>query len=76
MKHKSFLIRKNSSFLRVELETMKFKHSDLCNEGIYILVENGIIMQVNHLPYKNFIDFGENESEFLEYAKALSSALA
>ena len=72
MKHSPFLIRKNSSNLIAELEVMKFIHSDLCNEGIYILVENGIIMEINHLPYKQFMDFGENESAFLEYAKALS----
>ena len=68
MIHIPFLLQMNSPSVISSLEEKGFKQSELCNEGKYILVEKGIIMQVNHITYKPHIDFESNPESFISHA--------
>ena len=71
MLHPNFLLKSNNPTIISELEIIGFKQSNYCNEGIFIFIERGIIMLVNHIPDKRFIDFDNNEKEFLKFAKSV-----
>ena len=71
MLHQNFLLKSNNPTIISELEQIGFKKSNYCNDGIFILVERGVIMLVNHIPYKKFIDFDNDENGFLRFAKSV-----
>lgn len=65
---KSLLLKSNNPRILCELEEMNYKRSELCNDGIFILLHGDQIMLVNHMPYINHTDFGEDEYLFLKTA--------
>jgi hypothetical protein len=72
MIHENFFIRKNSPELIKILEDAGYRRSKYCNEGIYLFIEDGIIMQTYSPPYKKHTDFGVDEKKFIEYATTIS----
>lgn len=70
MKNEILFIRKNTAHLVGTLTAeLKLKHSELCNEGIYVCIENGIVMEVNHVPYSKHIEF-DTEEELVKYIRS------
>lgn len=43
-----------------------FEVSELCNDGIFTVIDGKKIMYVNHIPYKKHIEFN-SENELLNY---------
>ena len=70
MKNEILFIEKNTPELRSELLNLGLIHSEYCNEGIYLAVENGMILQLNHKPYKKHKVFN-TEKELIDYVSLI-----